>query len=193
MIIYLIRHGQTTGDVEDRYGGDYDDELTDLGKQQSSEVAKKLASAGIEIIYSSPKKRAQQTAMIINETVPVALVTLQDFRERNRYGVVTGLTKTEAAEKYPEQVKLLTDEHSTVDGGEDYQSFGQRITDALQKISTGKYQVVAVVTHGGPIRFIFREILKQGEIKIGDCAYAKLENKNGTYIVRELDGITISP
>ena len=39
MQIYLIRHGQTTGDVEDRYGGDYDDRLTDLGKQQSQNLA----------------------------------------------------------------------------------------------------------------------------------------------------------
>ena len=193
MFIYLIRHGQTTGDVEDRYGGDYDDELTDLGKQQSSEVAEKLASAGIEIIYASPKKRAQQTAAIIKKTIPVALVTIPDFRERNRYGVVTGLTKAEAAEKYPKQVKLLSDEHSTVDGGEDYESFGQRIRNALQKIDTGKYKAVAAVTHGGPIRYIFRELLKEGEIEIGDCAYTKIEIENGAYILQGLDGITIKP
>lgn len=35
MKIYLIRHGQTTGDVEDRYGGAYDDELTDKGKNEA--------------------------------------------------------------------------------------------------------------------------------------------------------------
>jgi len=193
MLIYLVRHGQTTGDVEDRYGGDYDDELTGLGKQQSDEVGEKLASAIIEIIYASPKKRAQQTAKIIKDVIPVALVTLQDFRERNRYGIVTGLTKTEAAEKYPDQIELLADEHSTFEGGEDYASFGQRITETLKKIDTGKYQTVAVVTHGGPIRYIFREILKEGEIEIGDCAYAKIEVKNSAYILHDLDGITIKP
>lgn len=34
MKIYLVRHGETTGDVEDRYGGWYDDHLTDRGKEQ---------------------------------------------------------------------------------------------------------------------------------------------------------------
>ena len=34
MKIYLIRHGETTGDIEDRYGGDYDDHLSKNGKQQ---------------------------------------------------------------------------------------------------------------------------------------------------------------
>ena len=41
MKIYLIRHGQTTGDIEDRFGGDYDDHLTRLGKSQSQNLAKK--------------------------------------------------------------------------------------------------------------------------------------------------------
>ena len=45
MNIYLVRHGQTTGDLENRYGGDYDDHLTELGKQQSAEVPGKLTSA----------------------------------------------------------------------------------------------------------------------------------------------------
>lgn len=42
MKIYFCRHGQTTGDVEDRYGGNYDDRLTELGLNQSKELAKKL-------------------------------------------------------------------------------------------------------------------------------------------------------
>lgn len=42
MKIFLCRHGQTTGDIEDRYGGDYDDHLTDLGKTQAEELANKL-------------------------------------------------------------------------------------------------------------------------------------------------------
>ena len=41
MKIYLIRHGETTGDVEDRYGGDYDDCLSKTGEKQVKELAKK--------------------------------------------------------------------------------------------------------------------------------------------------------
>jgi len=42
MKIYLIRHGETTGDVEDRYGGSYDDHLTDKGRGQLEKTAKEL-------------------------------------------------------------------------------------------------------------------------------------------------------
>ena len=37
MLIYLARHGETTGDVEDRYGGDYDDHLTEKGTERNAD------------------------------------------------------------------------------------------------------------------------------------------------------------
>jgi len=43
MKLFLIRHGQTTGDLEDRYGGTYDDHLTELGHEQLQATAEKLA------------------------------------------------------------------------------------------------------------------------------------------------------
>jgi len=49
MRIYLIRHGQTTGDLGDRYGGDYEDHLTEEGKKQSQKLANKLKNKNIEI------------------------------------------------------------------------------------------------------------------------------------------------
>ncbi|HSX18485.1 MAG TPA: histidine phosphatase family protein [Candidatus Saccharimonadales bacterium] len=192
MNIYLVRHGQTTGDIENRYGGDYDDHLTDLGKQQSEGVARKLADKNIGIIYCSPKIRAKETAEIVRRTINIPLTTIDNFRERNRYGILTGLTKEEAKQKFPDQVLLLADEHSTVAEGEDYNSFGIRIREALQKIDTGKYSTAAVVTHGGPIRYIFREILKEGEIEIGDCAYANISVANDSYILHEVDGVKLN-
>lgn len=76
-----------------------------------------------------------------------------------------------------------------MDGAEDYESFARRIKSALEKMDSSKYQTVAVVTHGGPIRYIFREILKEGEVEIGDCAFAKLDSGNGELSILELNGI----
>jgi broad specificity phosphatase PhoE len=47
MQIYLIRHGQTNGDVENRYGGDYNDHLAGLGMDQAQKVAGQLVNKGI--------------------------------------------------------------------------------------------------------------------------------------------------
>lgn len=191
MIIYIARHGQTTGDVENRYGGDYDDHLTDIGKQQSAKLAEQLADKNIERLYTSPRIRAQETAAIIAERLNLISKTLDDFRERNGYGILTGMTKDEALQKHPDQVELLKDVHNDVEGAEEYAPFQQRITAALATVSKEPVEKITVVTHGGPIRLIFRDILKLGEIEIGDCAYAVLDADDGSYKLVEASGVTI--
>lgn len=191
MIIYLIRHGQTTGDVENRYGGDYEDHLTDVGKEQSAKLAGLLADEDIEQLYASPRIRAQETAAIIAERLGLSAQTIDDFRERNGYGILTGMTKDEALQKYPDQVELLKDVHNAVEGAEQYAPFQQRITAALETITKKPAKKIAVVTHGGPIRLIFRDILKLGETDVDDCAYAVLETKDGGYQLIKKNGISI--
>ena len=107
MKIYLIRHGQTTGDVENRYGGDYDDSLTELGVKQSEEVAEKLRNKGIKKIYCSTRKRARETAEILCKKINAQLNFVGDLRERNNYGIVTGMIKEEAKKKHPKEVEKL--------------------------------------------------------------------------------------
>lgn len=191
MIIYLTRHGQTTGDIENRYGGDYDDHLTDTGKQQSSQLAEQLSDKGIELLFASPRIRAKETATVIAERLGLTAKTLEDFRERNGYGILTGMTKEEASQNHPDQVEILKDVHATVEGAEEYKPFQQRITNALDTISQEQADKIAVVTHGGPIRLIFRDILKLGEIDVDDCAFAVLETSVGNYTLLDKSGITV--
>lgn len=66
MKIYLIRHGETTGDIENRYGGVYDDHLTAKGREQLGLTASQVANKGIEIIFHSPLIRARESAEIIS-------------------------------------------------------------------------------------------------------------------------------
>jgi broad specificity phosphatase PhoE len=191
MIIYLTRHGQTTGDIENRYGGDYDDHLTDVGKQQSAKLAELLAGKEIERLYTSPRIRAKETSAFIAERLGLAAQTLDDFRERNGYGILTGMTKEEALHKHPDQVELLNDVHNKVEDAEEYVPFQKRITAALRTVSKEPVRKIAIVTHGGPIRLIFRDILKLGEIDIGDCAFVILEANNQGYTLLEKKGIEI--
>jgi phosphoserine phosphatase len=191
MKIYLARHGETTGDLEGRYGGSYDDHLTETGRQQSKMLAEKLANHGIERLFTSPLIRAQETAAIIGEKIGLKLVTVDNFRERNGYGVLTGLTKDEAKEQYPDLVEAVKDVHHAVEGAEEYEPFKQRISKILSDLASVEAETIAVITHGGPIRLIFREILKLGEIEIGDCAYALLETSDTSYQLLEKDDIQI--
>jgi broad specificity phosphatase PhoE len=188
MKIYLMRHGQTTGDLEDRYGGDYDDHLTDEGRKQAEELAQKLSGRNIEIIFHSPLLRAQETAHILVESLKIPKMEIESLRERNAYGILTGMVKAEAREKYPNQVELLKDPHNTVQGGEEYEVFRKRILGQFEKLANGNYQTIGVVTHGGPIYCFFREIVGEGELKhLGDCAIIELEYQTGQFELISMD------
>jgi probable phosphoglycerate mutase len=62
MKIYLIRHGETTSDIEDRFGGYYDDYLTEKGKKQAQEMTTFLKDFPLVKIFFSPRIRTVETA-----------------------------------------------------------------------------------------------------------------------------------
>ena len=189
--IYLIRHGQTTGDTEDRYGGAYDDELTDEGKAQAQELAEKLSDSGIQILFCSSLKRAQQTAEILKAKLGCEINTIHDLRERDKNGILTGMTKSEAKIKYPELVEKLKDYRNQIEGAESQDDFAGRIKKAFSEVTNNEnYSTIGVVTHGGPIWAIFSDVLgDDGLIDIADCAYAVLEKEGPKLNVEKLDGI----
>ena len=190
MKIYLIRHGQTTGDIENRYGGDYDDELTEEGEIQAHKLADKLTNSGIQVILCSPLIRAQQTAKIVSTKLHCEIKTIKDLKERNQNGILTGMIREEAKLKYPELSEQVKDYRNQIKGAESYEDFVARIKKALMEISNAtNYSTIGIVTHGGPIRAIFREILKDREIDIADCAYAILNLEGQKLTLETRDGI----
>lgn len=191
MKIYLIRHGETTGDLEDRYGGDYDDHLTEHGQEQAQELAQKLKQSGMEVIFCSPKIRAQETAAIVAKEIDCRVEVVNDVRERNMYGILTGMVKAEAKEKHPEHVEALKQHDHAVPQSENYKQFGERIRKSLDAIAESPYEVIGILSHGGPISFIFREILKLGNVKVNDCGFVELEKISEGFSVIKMDGIEL--
>ncbi len=191
MKIYLIRHGQTTGDVEDRYGGAYDDELSDKGKAQAHELANKLGNSGIQILFCSPMIRAQQTAKILKTKLNCEIETIDNLKERNKNGILTGMTKDEAKIKYPELVEKLKDYRSQISGAESQEDFAERIKKVFMEIiSATNYSTIGIVTHGMPIWVVFGDILNDsGVVSIADCAYAVLDKEGQKLTLERLDGI----
>lgn len=193
MKIYLIRHGQTTGDVEDKYGGAYDDELTDKGKKQAQELANKLTNYDIQILFCSPMIRTKQTAEILKSKLNCEIKIIEDLRERNKNGILTGMTKAEATTKYPELVEKLKDYRSQIEGAESQDDFVDRIKKAFDEVTNNlNYSTIGIVTHGGPIWAIFTDILNDnGLVHVGDCAYVVLDKDGEDLRIEKLDGIEI--
>lgn len=194
MIIYLLRHGETTGDIEDIMGGDYDDHLTKRGRDQAKKLGEKLKDKKITKIFSSPKIRTLESSEIISEIITSEIEIMDLLKVRNHYGVMTGLTRKEAEEKYPDLIKLFeADSKNTIEGGESYSDFYQRTIKAIEKISQleDEYEVVAVMTHRGFIRALFRDYLNIGEIVIDFAGFVELESKNGKLRVKHLENARV--
>ena len=193
MKIYLIRHGQTTGDIENRYGGDYDDHLTALGEAQAQNLAEELVPAGIEAIFTSPLLRATETAAIISKQLGVGFEIIEELRERNRYGLITGMTKAEATLKFPEIVRDVAVFANTVEGAEDFDSFKGRIIGAFNELLKRSFATIAVITHGGPLRVLAMEVLGAKELKdrMEDCGWALLHSDAGGIAIEKTKGFLI--
>ena len=65
--LILVRHGQTEWNIERRYQGQQDTELTDLGRQQMADVGRWLQAESIDKLVTSPLKRAKESADIVAE------------------------------------------------------------------------------------------------------------------------------
>lgn len=174
MKVYLIRHGETTGDIENRYGGSFNDHLTEKGQEQIKATAQRLVGKEIELILSSPLIRASETAQIIKNVIKVPVEYIDGLRERH-YGVLSGLTKEEANQKYPEAVKLHEDYKNTDPEGESYEDFYQRVTEAFKSITEKDYKTIALTIHSGPIKVIYRSLGKGELSKLNDGHILELD------------------
>lgn len=191
MILYIIRHGQTTSDPEDRYGGDHDDHLTGLGIEQAVALANTLKDSGIEFVYHSPLIRAAETAEFLKHRLKVGGGVLEKWKERNSYGPLTGMKRNEAKVLHPDLAELVKDPRNTIPGAESYKDFCDRIQNALEEAQNLPFNTAAIITHGGPLSLIFREVFNKGEVANGDCCFVKLEAKNGEFKIIELNNIEI--
>lgn len=97
--LLLVRHGQSTWNVERRWQGQADPPLSDHGRQQA--VIAAAALGNVDVIVSSPQSRALETAMIISAQLGVGPVQVhEDLRERSA-GEWSGLTTDEIEERWP--------------------------------------------------------------------------------------------
>ena len=191
-VIYFVRHGEALDDVEDRYGGWADDPLTKDGLQTARILAKKITSFSPKPkkIYSSPFKRALETAEIIGSSLKLQVIKITNLKERNRYGILTSMTKTEARKKHPDLVVEVEDYLHTITGAETYQHYRDRVLKALKEIFSGVDADSLVVCHGGTFRVIMWELLGRKYYKSADLnAFISTKENEGKLVLKKSSGL----
>jgi 2,3-bisphosphoglycerate-dependent phosphoglycerate mutase len=109
--LVLVRHGQSTWNLENRFTGWTDVGLTDQGVQEAHEAGKLLREGGyvFDLAYTSVLRRAIQTLWIVLQDMGLEWIPVTNAWQLNErhYGALQGLNKAEMAEKFGEaQVKI---------------------------------------------------------------------------------------
>jgi probable phosphoglycerate mutase len=159
-VTLLLRHGQTELSVQKRYAGRSDVPLTETGLRQAVAAAKRLASAGIGVIVTSPLQRAVQTAQEVAAATGAAVVADEGFRETD-FGAWEGLTFAEVRERWPGEVTAwLADPAVPPPGGESFTEVSTRVTEALHRVlAEREHQSVLIVSHVTPIKTLVAKAL----------------------------------
>ncbi len=197
MKIYLIRHSESIDDIEDCYGGIADFDLSENGIKKVEQY--EIENLGIEKIYTSPYKRAYQTAKILNKKLNVDLEIIDNIRECNSYGILSGVNKEKAKkifsyvfdmQKYKNTGYYLG---TSFLGGEDINEFDKRVEEGITKIisKSKELNTIAIVTHGGVYRSIYKNILKVDKKldQMDDLATTELKYNNGKFEIINKQGI----
>lgn len=154
--LFLVRHGQSAGNAEGRFGGHSPTPLSTLGVKQADAAAQALQKEGITAIYSSDLLRAVQTAEPLSRLIDVPIVATSAFRERN-VGVLEGLTFDESKAAYPNDFYALVnrDLNHKITHGESYRQLLERSTEDLWKILNSHMgDRIAIFSHTGVICYL---------------------------------------
>lgn len=151
MSIYLIRHGQTSGNAARRLQTP-DTPLNDEGLEQARRLGERLRDEGIAHVLSSDLTRAHQTAEAVVKTTGAPLALEPLLQERN-FGDLRG-------QLYDDVGANLFDDTFDPPGGESGVVFRARARDAWQRVLAFSAEVeerghLAVVTHGLLYRVLF--------------------------------------
>jgi len=155
----FLRHGESVGNAEERFQGQYDFPLTERGRSQAEALAQQWRNEGLTFdrIVSSPLLRARQTAEIVSAALGVPLEFDPDWMEINN-GVIAGLTEEQAAEVAPRPA-TMTPYTRFGKVGESRWEVYLRAGRALQRIldrPPGRY---LVTSHGGILNLLLYAVL----------------------------------
>lgn len=171
--LVIVRHGQSAWNLENRFTGWVDVDITSKGEEEAKNAGEKLKDYKFDLAYTSNLKRAQRTLEIILETTRqtnLEVIKNEALNERH-YGDLQGANKAETAAKYgDEQVHIWRRSFDIAPpNGESLKDTLARVlpyfeNEIIPKLKSGKNIIIAA--HGNSLRalIMYLEKLKPEEI-----------------------------
>ena len=153
MKILFTRHGRTAVNVRGRVHQVGDAAGLDrVGKRQIEKVARVFQQQKVEVIYSSPERRAVESAQIIGGKLNIKPIIESGLAERN-WGEWSQKTWEEVLAQL--QTMSLEERYSFIPpGGESWEQAEIRLADSVNEIIKRPHKVTAIITHGGVMRVL---------------------------------------
>jgi broad specificity phosphatase PhoE len=159
--VYLVRHGATVLTAEDRFAGETDVPLSDVGRDQLRKLSRRLAGEPIAAFYASPLGRTMETGRILAEPHGKPVTPVEGLREIS-HGRWEGKRRSEVEKEFPEEyARWEQDPYSFAPtGGETGLAVTARALPALLDIvSANPGAQVLVASHKATIRLLIGSIL----------------------------------
>jgi probable phosphoglycerate mutase len=190
--VLLVRHGQSRGNAERRFGGHAPTPLSELGHRQAAATARALAAEGVTAVYSSDLLRAVETAEPLARATGLEVRRTAALRERS-VGLMEGLTFEEAAAAHPEEYAALLrrDFERVLAGGESYRQLLDRAAAELDRaVEENRGGTLAVFSHAGTIGILALHLmgaldapaLKPVWLSSSNCGVSRFELRSDGFV-----------
>jgi broad specificity phosphatase PhoE len=183
----LVRHGETDWNRERRFQGHADVSLNEAGRRQAEALADALAGERFAAVYSSPLRRAIETAEVVAGRLGIAVEASDGLMEVD-VGSWSGLTTAEVEQRFPDEFSQWVETRAGGwTDGETYEELGARVVRDLHRLA-GLHpgESVLAVTHGGPIRSVLATAaglsFTSGRVAIGfveNCQVVRVAIREG--------------
>lgn len=198
--LLIFRHGQSLWNLENKFTGWVDVELTEKGIEEAKNAGLKIKNFSFDFAYSSNLIRAQKTleiALKIASHKSIPIIYNESLNER-MYGDLQGLNKTDTVLKYgEEQVKLWRRSYDIAPpNGESLKDTADRVIPYFKKEIMPKLMLennVIIVAHGNSLRALIMHLenmtadqILEFEIITAQPRFYNLDNKLNVLSVKNL-------
>lgn len=193
--LILARHGQTEENVRQLIQGQMNVPLDEQGREQAHQLAHRLSGEPLTAIYSSPLKRAWETAQCVASQHALPVTSDARLMEAN-YGIWQGLSWKEVRARHRLPfAEWSLDRDRVPEGAETLTQVKDRIMDFLGELRR-RFQkqeaAVLVVSHGGPIRALLSlgfgiDLMLGFNLQVDNASLSELSFSEARAVLRYLN------
>ncbi len=191
--LYLLRHAQSEYNEKGIFQGRLNSDLTPLGFVQARLSAQELLDKNLQVIYSSPQKRAYKTALTVADVLGLEVIVDDRIREMS-FGVYEGRNFWELMEKEGHILRawLSNPLKNPLPTQEGIEEFKERVESFLKDVIQNPYENILIVAHGGTLHALVCLSLGFGlenlwNIHMDNTGFTLLVYKDGKFELKYLN------